>query len=177
MAGKMSRVGELYREEGYASYLKRIEALRGAATNAHIALYQATKDFVRIAREEREAKRAEILRAYGRKDEIKFSNKIIYMGDSETGVILRWVEVWHPKGAPLKDGKPDVRYNNVRADKGTVSRMTLKRGAHPDEVDLLYEHNDQVKAFKEAWNRLVETRRSIKKMRDHGKLGQSDADG
>lgn len=173
MAKGMMRVDAIYRDEGYAMYVDRIEAMLGGATRVHIALFQACQEFTKIAREERAAKRAEIIRAYGKKDELAFSDKIIYMGETETGAILRWVQIWRPKSVdPTEPNKP-IRYNNVRSTKGVVSRSEIRKGAHRDEVELLYQHNDQVIALKEAWGRLAETRRSIRKMRTHARLAKT----
>lgn len=165
MSKAIKRIDDIYRGPRYGEYLQRIEAVQTALDNLHNALYRVTEEVIDATKEERKAKRQEIYRSHPSSAKIKFSNKVLVMASSATGVVIRWSTMW--RQAKSEDPRGKTRFTNVKTNGGAVRKSTLLAGAHPDEHKLLIQHEEQVRALKEGWARLADVRRTVRKLKYH----------
>lgn len=142
-----------YLGDGITSMRAALAALDSSHVNIHIALEQMTRDFLERAKDERKARRTRILNENRNGPKVRFSSNILVRHSTPTSVHLRWTGVWYPPlTSPTQKAQP--RYNNIPSPRGNPDMRNVLKGAHPDEVDLLMEHEHHARALREAWKRL-----------------------
>lgn len=66
---------------------------------------------------------------------------------------LLWINIFYPR-AHARGAKPPPRYRALRLGKtGRVDLRRIAKGAHPDEVELLTQHEMEARYFRRLWKR------------------------
>ncbi len=127
------------------------------ASTLRLALAQEIKAFVDRASEERGARRREIVARHkvinGPRSSVDTSCRILILRDEIGRLELVWREIWYPDW----DGrgtKPEPRYNAVPCKSAAGTHLAhVKKGAHPDEKELLVEHEREARRYRDLWSK------------------------
>lgn len=136
------------------AYLKLLTTLQTNLAAFEVSFDSVVHAFANRARAERKARRAEIKREQPG-DKIKFSSNVLLYRFHNGTVELVWNELWY------KPSDPTVRYRRIPLTKGAAKIAEVIRRAHPDEVDLLREHEDEARRFRKLWMQYQQIRKAL----------------
>lgn len=115
-------------------------------------------EFAERAKQERTERRAQIARENPGVTRT-FSPNVITYRFHHGSVELGWAELWY------KPGDPQVRFRRIPLKKGVAHVAAVVRRAHPDEVDLLRQHEERARQYRQLWTAYLQLRRNIAKFR------------
>lgn len=136
------------------AYLELLNTLQTNLTAFEITFDSVVHAFANRVREERKVRRAQIKQSQPG-GERKFSSNVLLYRFHNGTVELVWTEIWY------KPDDPTVRYRRIPQSKGIAKISDVIRGAHPDEVDLLREHEDQARRFRKLWIHYQQIRKEL----------------
>lgn len=152
--GWQDRLRIYSRDDFFASEI--ISAWEHVST-LRLALSLEIDAFVKRASEERGARRQEIVARHkainGPRSTVETSRRILMLRDDISRLELVWREVWY-RDWDGRGPKPKANYNTIPGNSESGTHLAkVKKGAHPDEIELLVEHEHEARRYRDLWSK------------------------
>ncbi len=140
-------------EEALVECFKAVEKLIDAIQSEAIS-------FNAFAQEMRTQERRGIVerhqRSQGLASRIATSKRVLFLRFENGRPRFTWHVVWYSERGP----KP--RFTSLKSNKSGTALRDVLEGAHPDEIDLLMQHEMTVRDFNARWSHIATIRRAVR---------------